>query len=69
MMHLGMKLEDAIARSTIAPARAIRRQDEIGTLGVGRAADVAVLQLQNGVFAFKDAGAKRRSPNGVSIAR
>ncbi len=59
MLHLGMKLEDAIARSTIAPAKAIRRQEEIGTLGVGRAADIAVLQLQDGVFAFKDAWGKK----------
>src|SRR5262249_6028449 len=33
---------------------------ELGTLGVGRGADIAVLELQSGVFAYKDAwGAKR----------
>lgn len=55
LMHLGMKLEDAVERATAAPARVIKRFPEIGTLGAGRDADIAVLELQQGVFAFKDA--------------
>jgi dihydroorotase len=55
LMHLGMKIEDAVERATAAPARAIKRFPEVGTLGVGRNADIAVLELQQGVFAFKDA--------------
>jgi dihydroorotase len=58
LMTLGMKLQDAIARSTINPARAIKRFPELGTLGEGREADIAVFELKTGVFAFKDAGAK-----------
>lgn len=55
LMHLGMKIEDAVERATAAPARAIKRFPEVGTLGVGRNADIAVLERQQGVFAFKDA--------------
>ena len=60
MMLLGMTLPDVVMRSTVAPAKAIARYPELGTLGKGRVADIAVLELQSGVFAFKDAwGAKR----------
>jgi dihydroorotase len=63
MMFLGMSLPDAIRRSTMNPAKEIGRFPEIGTMGVGRAADIAVLQLENGVFALKDAwGVKRLAP-------
>jgi dihydroorotase len=55
MMHLGMSLQDAVLRSTVNPAKAISRFPEIGTLGEGSGADIAVLELKNGVFAFKDA--------------
>ena len=54
LMNLGMGLQDAIRRSTVNPAQAIRRFPELGTLGEGRVADVAVFELQTGVFAFKD---------------
>ena len=59
LMALGMTLEDAIKRSTENPARAIHRFPELGTLGEGRVADVAVLALRSGVFAFKDAWGKK----------
>jgi len=54
LMALGMELPDAIRRSTVNPARAIRRFPELGTLGEGRAADIAVFELQRGAFALKD---------------
>jgi dihydroorotase len=54
MMLLGMNLNDVLVRSTVNPAKEIGRYPELGTLGVGRVADVAVLDEQTGVFAFKD---------------
>ena len=39
------------------PAKEIGRYPEIGTLGVGKAADIAVLREETGVFALKDAWA------------
>ncbi|MEX2262128.1 MAG: amidohydrolase/deacetylase family metallohydrolase [Bryobacteraceae bacterium] len=59
MMHLGMTLQDAILRSTVSPAKAIKRFPELGTLGEGRVADIAVFELESGVFAFKDAWRKK----------
>ncbi|MEZ5402890.1 MAG: amidohydrolase/deacetylase family metallohydrolase [Bryobacteraceae bacterium] len=60
LMLLGMTLQDAVKKSTEMPARAIHRFPEIGTLGEGREADVAVLAMRDGVFAFKDAWGKKR---------
>lgn len=55
LMSLGMPLEEAMVRSTVNPAKAIGLYPEIGTLGEGRVADVAVFTLREGLFAFKDA--------------
>lgn len=55
MMALGMPLADAIRRSTVAPAQAIHKFPDLGTLTVGREADIGVFELENGVFAYKDA--------------
>jgi predicted amidohydrolase len=54
-----MSLEDAILRSTVNPAKAIHRFPELGTLAEGRVADIAVFELQQGVFAFADSWAKK----------
>ena len=59
-MHLGWSLEEAIARATAAPARAMGMLGEIGTLAVGACADVAVFDVEEGAFDFFDAiGVKR----------
>lgn len=55
MMSLGMSLNDAVLRSTVNPAKAVAMFPEIGTLGEGRVADVAVFALRDGIFAYKDA--------------
>jgi dihydroorotase len=54
MLLLGMTLADVILRSTVTPAKEIGRFPELGTLGAGRTADIAILEIQHGVFAFKD---------------
>jgi dihydroorotase len=60
MMTLGMEVKEIIYRSTVTPARAVRRFPEIGTLGDGREADIAVLEIEEGVFAYHDAWEKKR---------
>ena len=60
MMALGMGLPDAIARSTMAPAKAIGMYPELGALGEGRVADIAVFRLEEGVFALLDAWRKKK---------
>ena len=59
LMNLGMSLQDGITKSTVNPAKAIGRFPEIGTLGEGSVADIAVLALRTGVFAYKDAWQKK----------
>jgi dihydroorotase len=57
-LALGMPLPEVIYRATHRPAEIIRRP-ELGHLGVGAAADVAVLALRQGSFGFVDSGGAR----------
>ena len=52
-LHLGMPLAEAVQRVTLEPARALGRED-LGTLGIGAAADVAVFDLEEGEFELVD---------------
>jgi dihydroorotase len=52
-LSMGMSIQDAIARTTVNPARVINRP-ELGTLSPGAEADVAVLNLRKGDFGFLD---------------
>jgi len=60
LLHLGMSLQEVIRSSTVAAARAIGWDDRIGTLGVGREADVAVLALEAVDMALEDCHAQMR---------
>jgi len=60
LMVLGMTLEEAVRRATVNPARAIGRLPELGTLGEGRVADIAVLEMQSGRFALVDSRRVKR---------
>lgn len=53
-LNLGLSLEQVIERSTIAPARAIHMDDQIGTLAVGQTADIALFRIEEGDFTFYD---------------
>lgn len=69
MILLGMSLNDAVLRATVNPAKAIGQFPKLGTLGVGQGADITVLDLQTGTFAFKDAwGAKRMGTKRLDCA-
>jgi dihydroorotase len=57
-LAMGMALDDVIARSTWNPAREIK-QDGIGHLSAGAAADVAVLRLERGRFGLVDMNGAR----------
>jgi dihydroorotase len=52
---MGMTPEQVIERTTSNAARAIRRTD-IGALDEGGAADIALLELRKGKFAYLDSG-------------
>ena len=55
---MGMPLPELIYRSTVIPAGAIGRP-ELGHLGIGAEADIAVLQQREGQFAYVDCGQAR----------
>jgi dihydroorotase len=50
---MGMPLDKVIAANTWNAARAIK-QEQLGHLSVGAAADVAVLRVEKGSFGFAD---------------
>ena len=52
-LAMGMPLDRVIAANTWNAARAIR-QEQLGHLSVGAAADVAVLRVEKGSFGFAD---------------
>jgi len=54
-LNLGMSLQDVVKANTARAAEVIRRT-ELGHLGVGAEADVAVLGLRKGEFGFVDSG-------------
>jgi dihydroorotase len=57
-LNMGMTLDDAVFRSTWNPARIIHRE-QIGHLSAGAIADIAVLRLETGRFAFVDSWGAR----------
>jgi dihydroorotase len=54
LMALGMSLPDIIATVTSGPARMVRMEDKIGSLAIGREADISVLDLLRGRFTLSD---------------
>ena len=60
-LGLGMSLEEVVARSTSGPGRAIDRDPMLGTLQLGGAADVAVMELVEGEVEFVDTAENTRT--------
>jgi dihydroorotase len=54
LLVLGMNLPDVVATVTSNPAKMLGLEDQIGTLAVGRAADISVLELLDGAFELSD---------------
>ena len=65
---MGVPLDDLIRRSTVNPASEIHRPD-LGTLSVGKEADIAILEEQHGRFGYVDCGFARMDGNVRIIAR
>ena len=53
-LALGFPLEDVIRMATVNPASALGMDDALGSLAVGRAADVTVLEQHTGDWIFHD---------------
>jgi len=67
-LGMGVPLDDVVRRSTVNPASEIHRP-ELGTLSVGKDADIAVLELLKGRFAYIDCGVARMDANVKLTAR
>jgi dihydroorotase len=67
-LAMGVPLDDVIRRSTVNPASEIHRP-ELGTLSVGKDADIAVLDLIHGHFAYIDNGVAKMNANVQLTAR
>jgi dihydroorotase len=65
---MGVPLDDLIRRSTVNPANEIHRPD-LGTLSVGKEADIAVLEELRGHFGYIDCGFARMDGTVRVIAR
>jgi dihydroorotase len=61
-LAMGVPLDDVIRRSTVNPANEIHRA-ELGTLSVGKDADIAVLDLLKGRFGYIDCGVAKMDGN------
>lgn len=57
-LNLGLSLEELVMKATATAAMAVGRED-LGSLAVGSVADIAVLEVQEGSFAFVDSGRAR----------
>jgi len=66
--NMGVSLDDLIKRSTVNPANEIHRP-ELGTLSVGKEADIALLEEQHGKFGFIDCGWARMDGDYKIVAR
>lgn len=59
LLHLGMGFTDIVATVTSNPAAMLGMASEIGSLQVGREADVSVLKILEGRFALSDNSGER----------
>ena len=60
MLRVGMPLPELIRASTLRPAQAVGIAHEAGTLDVGRAADIAVLRIEDAGFELDDCQGQMR---------
>ncbi len=54
LMHFGVGLDDVVLRATATPARILGLAGEVGTLRPGARADIAIFELRDGNFEFRD---------------
>jgi dihydroorotase len=59
LLNLGIPLEEILRQTTAAPAAAIGRSADLGSLQVGRVADLAAFVVREGAFTFADVHGER----------
>ena len=69
-LDLGMPLEEVVAKVTSAPAAALGRSSTLGSIALGRVADLTVFDLQEGPVVFRDAfGGARTGTVAIRVVR
>jgi dihydroorotase len=53
-MSVGYSLADVVRATTVSAAAALGQQDQLGAIAVGRDADLTILDVIEGDFAFTD---------------
>jgi dihydroorotase len=53
-LAMGFTLEQVIEMSTINPAKALGEEDRLGSLGIGKQADISVLDIKEGDWVVYD---------------
>jgi dihydroorotase len=56
-LALGLTLEQVIEKTTVNPANALGEEEQLGSLKVGRKADISLLQINKGEYVFSDGAA------------
>lgn len=69
LLHVGMPMKSVIEASTSTPAKSIGWDDRIGSLGVGREADVTVLEHQEVAIDLEDCQSQMRRINQRLVAK
>jgi dihydroorotase len=54
LLTLGVTLPEIVAMVTSHPAKMLKREDSLGSLQVGREADISVLEMRRGRFELRD---------------
>jgi dihydroorotase len=54
LLALGLSLQEVITACTSRPATAIRWEDRLGSIAVGREADLAILEVRNEPIVLTD---------------
>jgi dihydroorotase len=54
LMHFGVTLDEVVVRATAAPAKIAGLEGRVGTLRPGANADVAIIELREGNFEYRD---------------
>ena len=66
-LHLGVPLDEVIARVTSVPAEIIHMSDRIGTLATGACGDAVLFELRRGEFRLEDSYGHARTGNQILV--
>ena len=69
LLHLGVPLEDVIRAATASAAAAAEASGSLGSLAVGREADVTLLELREGSWKLTDGAHKSRVADHLLVPR